>query len=431
MQVSVEAGEGLERKLTVQVPAETVEMEVNNRLNSIKNTVRIDGFRPGKVPFKVVKQKYSGTILQEVAGELMQKSFQDAVTQENLQPAGDPVIQSQELVLGQAMEYTATFEVYPEVALTPIADTAVEKTEASVDDSDVEKMIDVLRKQKMDWSEIDRASANDDRVSIDFVGSVDGEKFDGGSANDMPLVLGAGQMIPGFEEPLVGLKAGDETTFKVTFPEDYASSELAGKEAEFAVTVKKVEEPKLPEIDEEFAKAFGVESGDVEQLKTDIRANMERELERKLRNILKANVMDALIAVNTIDVPTAIVQQEAETLKKQTEVQTPGSSLTVDVFMDDAKRRVQLGMILAEVAKTSELQIDADMIKQRVEEMAQDYDDPDEFVNYYMGNQELLSGIQTLVMEDKVVDWIAEQASISTKNSTFDEVMNPEADKSK
>ena len=431
MQVSVEAGEGLERKLTVQVPAETVETEVNNRLNSIKNTVRIDGFRPGKVPFNVVKQKYSGTVLQEVAGELMQSSFREALTQENLNPAGDPQIKAEDLVLGQVMEYTATFEVYPEVVLTPIADISVEKTEASVEDSDVDNMIDVLRKQKMDWSEVDRASANDDRISIDFAGTVDGEKFDGGSANDMPMVLGAGQMIPGFEEHLTGLKATEETTFKVPFPEDYAAKELAGKEAEFAVTVKKVEEPKLPEIDEEFTKAFGVESGDVDQLKSDIRSNMERELERKLRGVLKANVMDALVAANTFDVPAATVQQEAETLKKQTEVQSPGSNLTVDAFMDDAKRRVQLGMILAEVAKASELQIDADMIKQRVEEMAKDYDDPDEFVRYYMGNQELLGGIQTLVMEDKVVDWIAEQASISTKTSTFDEVMNPEADKSK
>ena len=430
MQVSVEAGEGLERKLTVQVPAETVEMEVNNRLNSIKNTVRIDGFRPGKVPFKVVKQKYSGTVLQEVAGELMQSTFREALTQENLSPAGDPQIKAEDLVLGQVMEYTATFEIYPEVVLAPIADLSIEKTEASVEDSDVDNMIDVLRKQKMDWSEVDRASANDDRISIDFVGTVDGEKFDGGSANDMPMVLGGGQMIPGFEENLTGLKATEEKTFKVPFPEDYAAKELAGKEAEFAVTVKKVEEPKLPEIDEEFAKAFGVESGEVEQLKNDIRANMERELERKLRSLLKGNVMDTLVAANALDVPAATVQQEAETLKKQTEVQSPGSNLTIDAFMDDAKRRVQLGMILAEVAKTSELNIDADMVKQRIEEMSRDYDDPDEFVRYYMGNQELLSGVQTLVMEDKVVDWIAEQASVSTKTSTFDEVMNPEADKS-
>ena len=430
MQVSVEAGEGLERKLTVQVPAETVEMEVNNRLNSIKNTVRIDGFRPGKVPLRVVKQKYSGSVLQEVAGELMQSSFRDAVTQENLQPAGDPVIQTQDLVLGQVMEYTATFEIYPEIKLAPVADLKIDKTEASVEDSDIDNMIDVLRKQKMDWSEVDRASANDDRISIDFVGTVDGEKFDGGSANDMPMVLGAGQMIPGFEEHLTGLKAAEEATFKVPFPEDYAAKELAGKEAEFAVTVKKVEEPRLPEVDEEFAKAFGVESGDAEQLKSDIRANMERELERKLRTLLKGSVMDALVAANAIEVPTATVTQEAEALKKQTEVQTPGSNLDVSAFMDDAKRRVQLGMILAEVAKESQLNIDADMIKQRIEEMAKDYDDPDEFIRYYMGNQELLSGVQTLVMEDKVVDWVAEQASISAQSKTFDEVMNPEAGKS-
>ena len=426
MQISVEAGEGLERKVTVQVPAETVELEVNNRLNSLKNTVRIDGFRPGKVPLKVIKQKYSGTILQEVAGELMQSTFREALTQENLNPAGDPQIQAENLVLGQVMEYTATFEVYPEIALSPVADLSVEKIEASVEESDVDNMIDVLRKQKMDWADVERASANEDRITIDFVGSVDGEKFDGGSANDMPMVLGAGQMIPGFEENLTGLKVNEESTFKVSFPDDYAAKDLAGKEAEFAVTIKKVEEPKLPEINEEFAKAFGVESGDVAQLKSDIKANMERELGRRLRTLLKEKVMDSLISANPVDVPSATVAQEAEALKKQTEVQTPGSDRTLDSFMDDAKRRVQLGMVLAEVAKVSALNINADMVKARIEEMAKDYDDADEFIRYYMSNQELLRGVETLVMEDAVVDWVAEQATVNAVNSSFDEVMNPE-----
>jgi len=429
MQVSVEAGEGLERKLTVQVPAETVEMEVNNRLNSLKSTVRLDGFRPGKIPLKVIKQKYSGAVLQEVAGELMQSSFREAITQENLTPVGDPVIDAQDLVLGQVMEFTATFEVYPEIVLKPVADLAIEKTEASVEDSDVDNMIDTLRKQKMDWAEVDRASADEDRISIDFVGTIDGEKFDGGSAQDMPMVLGSGEMIPGFEEKLTGKKASEEVTFKVPFPDDYASKELAGKEAEFAVTVKKVEEPKLPEIDEAFAKAFGVESGDTAQLNTDIRANMERELSRRLRTLLKGSVMDGLLEHNPVDVPSATVQQEAEALKSQTEshpeLQATSQGLTVDAFLDDAKRRVQLGMILAEVAKMSELKIDMDMVKARVEEMGQDYDDPSEFVQYYMGNQELLRGVETLVMEDLVVDWVAEQAKISTVKSTFDKVMNP------
>ncbi len=426
MQVSVEAGEGLERKVTVQVPAETVELEVNNRLNSLKNTVRVDGFRPGKVPLKVIKQKYSGTILQEVAGELMQSSFREALTQENLNPAGEPQIQAENLVLGQVMEYTATFEVYPEIALSPVADLSIEKIDASVADADVDNMIDVLRKQKMDWAEVERASANEDRITIDFVGSVEGEKFDGGSANDMPMVLGAGQMIPGFEEHLTGLKVNEETTFKISFPDDYAAKDLAGKEAEFAVTIKKVEEPKLPEINEDFAKAFGVESGDVEQLKSEIKANMVRELGRRLRTLLKEKVMDALISANPVDVPSAIVQQEAETLKKQTEVQAPGSDRTRDSFMDDAKRRVQLGMVLAEVAKISALNINADMVKSRIQEMAKDYDDADEFIRYYMSNKELLRGVETLVMEDAVVDWVAEQATVTSNNSSFDEVMNPE-----
>lgn len=425
MQVSVEAGNGLERKLTIKVPAETVEMEVNNRLNSLKNTVKIDGFRPGKVPLKVIRQKYSGTILQEVAGELMQRSFRDAVTQENLQPAGDPVIQAQDLVLGQVMEYTATFEVFPEIKLAPVADLAIEKVEAAVEDADVENMIEVLRKQKMDWSEVDRASADGDRISIDFVGTVDGVKFDGGSANDMPMVLGAGQMIPGFEEQLGGLKASEQTTFKVSFPEDYAAKDLAGKEAEFAVTVKKVEEPKLPEVNEDFARAFGVDSGDTAQLRAEIKANMERELNRRLRTLLKENVMDALISANPVEVPSAIVKQEAEALKRQIETQSPGTKAPLEAFMDDAKRRVQLGMILAEVAKTSALKITADMIRARIEDMAKDYDDPEEFVRYYMANKELLRGVETLVMEDMVVDWIAQQASVVAKNSSFDEVMNP------
>ena len=426
MQVSVEAGEGLERKVTVQVPAETVELEVNNRLNSLKNTVRIDGFRPGKVPLKVIRQKYSGTILQEVAGELMQSTFREALTQENLNPAGDPQIKAEDLILGQVMEYTAIFEVYPKVELAPVADLSIGKIDASVEDVDVDNMIDVLRKQKMEWAEVDRVSANEDQITIDFVGSVDGEKFDGGTANDMPMVLGAGQMIPGFEEKLTGLKASEKTTFKVSFPDDYAAKDLAGKEAEFAVTIKKVEEPKLPEINEDFAKAFGVESGDAEQLKSEIKANMERELGRRLRTLLKEKVMDALISANPVDVPSAVVAQEAETLKKQTEVQAPGSDRTLDSFMDDAKRRVQLGMVLAEVAKISALNINADMVKARIGEMAKDYDDADEFIRYYMSNQELLRGVETLVMEDAVVDWVAEQATVTAVNSSFDEVMNPE-----
>ncbi|MBL4712268.1 MAG: trigger factor [Gammaproteobacteria bacterium] len=425
MQVSVEAGEGLERKLTVQVPAETVELEVNNRLNSLKSTVKIDGFRPGKVPLRVIKQKYSGSVLNEVAGDLMQKTFREALIQEKLNPAGDPKIQAQDLVLGQIMEYTATFEVYPEVELSPVAELSIEKLEASVEDADVENMINVLRKQKMDWEEVDRASADEDRMILDFVGTVDGVEFDGGAAKDLPMILGRGQMIPGFEDHLRGLKASEETVFKVTFPEEYAAKDLAGKEAEFSVTVVKVEAPKLPEVDEAFAKAFGVESGDTDQFKSEIKANMQRELAKRLQTALKENILTALVDANPIVVPTAIIKQEATALQKQAESQSPGSALSVDGFNDDAKRRVQLGMLLAEVAKVSELKVDEDMVKARIEEMAKDYDDADEFIRYYTSNQEMLRGIETMVMEDVVVDWLVEQATVNVNKSDFDAVMTP------
>ena len=427
MQVSVEAGEGLERKLTVQIPAETVETEVNNRLNSLKNTVRIDGFRPGKIPMKVIKQQYSGKVLQEVAGELMQRTFQEAVAQENLQPAGEPVISAKDLNLGEAMEYTATFEIYPVIELAPAAELKLEKFAASVEDSDIDSMIETLRKQRMDWAEADRASADGDRVTIDFVGKIDGEIFEGGSANDMPVELGSGNMIPGFEENLTGLSVGDETSFKVPFPDDYAAENLAGKEAEFSITVKKIEAPQLPEVNEDFAKAFGIADGSVESLRNEIRANMERELGKHIRVDLKNKVMDAILEKNPVDVPAAIVQQEAETLKQQTDIDQPGNDRTVESFTDDAKRRVQLGILLSEFAKLSSLQIDADKVKDRVKEMAKDYEDPDEFVRYYESNPQLMRGVETLVMEDMVVDWIVEQAQVSEKASSFAELMNPVA----
>ena len=426
MQVSVEAGEGLERKLTVQVPAETVELEVNNRLDSLKSTVRIDGFRPGKVPLRVIKQQYSGKVLHEVADDLMQKTFREALIQEKLNPAGEPQIQAQDIVLGQVMEYTATFEVYPDVELAPVSALSIEKLEASVEDTDVDNMIDTLRKQKMGWEEVDRASADQDRITVDFVGTVDGEEFDGGAAKDVPVILGKGQMIAGFEKSLLGLKASADTKFKITFPEDYASKELSGKEAEFSVAVKKVEEPKLPEVNEEFAKTFGVESGDTKQLLSEIKANMERELAKRLNSVVKENVMQALIAANPIDVPSAIISQEASALKKQAEAQSPGANLPLDGFNDDAKRRVQLGMVLAEVAKSAELKVDEATVKARVEEMAKDYDDSDEFIRYYMSNQDMLRSIESLLMEDVVVDWVVEQATVTTSSSNFDAVMTPE-----
>jgi len=424
MQVSVEAGEGLERKLKIQIPAETVEMQVESRLKSMLPRVKIDGFRPGKVPLKVVKQHYGAQVFQEVAGELMQNSFREALTQENLNPAGDPSISTDGIKQGEPLEFTATFEVYPEVELMPAAGMKLTKIKSSVADADVEKMIETLRKQRSSWSEVERAAGDDDKVIIDFKGMVDGEAFDGGSADAVPVIIGSGAMIPGFEDNLRGLKAGDESTFKVNFPDDYQAGHLAGKEAEFAVTVNTVEASSLPEIDEEFAKSFGVEDGSTEKLRGDIRGNMERELDNRIRTEMKNEVMGQLIENNPLDVPAAIVREEAETLQKQTAAQMPGSEQPVEAYIDDATRRVKLGLILAEVVKTAAIQPDADKVRERVEAMSKDYEDPDEFVRYYQSNPQLLRGIETLVMEDMVVDWIIDQAEVVETERSFDDLMN-------
>ena len=412
MQVSVEAGEGLERKLKIHIPKE------------MAPRVKIDGFRPGKVPIKVIRQHYGDQVFQEVAGELMQNAFRDALMQENLNPAGEPAISSDGIKRGEPLAFTATFEIYPEVELTPVAGMKLEKITSEVTDADIDKMIETLRKQRTGWDEVERASGDGDRVVISFKGKVDGEAFGGGSAEDVPVVIGSGTMIPGFEGNLKGLKAGDETTFKVNFPDDYNAENLAGKEAEFEVAVKTVEEPSLPDIDEAFAKAFGVEDGSVDKLREDIRGNMERELDNRLRTEIKNAVMDQLIEKNPIDVPAAIVRQEAETLQKQTAAQLPGSEQAVEAYMDDATRRVKLGLILAEVVKTASIQPDADKVRQRVETMAKDYEDPGEFVRYYQSNPQLLRGIETLVMEDMVVDWIVDQADVAETERSFDDLMN-------
>jgi trigger factor len=423
MQVSVEAGDGLERKLKIQIPTETVETQVESRLKSMVSRVKIDGFRPGKVPLKIVRQHYGDQVFQEVASELIQKSFHDALTQEDLNPAGDPAISTDGIKQGEPLEYTATFEVYPEVELAPVENLTLEKLKSSVSEADVDNMIETLRKQRITWEAVDRASAEGDRVTIDFIGKVDGEVFDGGSANGVAVTIGSGSMIPGFDDKLKGLKAEDETTFKVNFPEDYQAEHLAGKEAEFEVKLIDVKEPVSPEVDEEFAKAFGLEDGSVDKLRDDIRGNMEREMESRIRAEMKNSVMQQLVENNPLTVPAAIVKQEAETLKKQTAAQLPGSDQPLEAYMDEATRRVKLGLILAEVVKKADIKPDPGMVRERVEHMSKDYEDPDEFVRYYQDNPQLLRGIETLVMEDLVVDWIVGQAEVNETERSFDDLM--------
>ena len=422
MQVSVEAGEGLKRKVTVQVPSETIDSEVTNRLKSLQGRVKIDGFRPGKVPLQVVKQRYGQQVLQEVAGEIMENSFRDALNQENLRPAGEPVINAPTIKSGQPLEFTASFEVYPEVALSPVSDLKVTRYNASVQDVDIDNMLETLRKQSAKWNEVERAAEDGDRVTVDFVGTVDGVEFEGGSATSVPLVLGSGSMIPGFEEQVKGLSKGGNGTVKVTFPEDYQAEHLQGKAAEFAVTVNLVEAPELPAVDDEFAKAFGIAEGGLDKLKQDIRANMERELENKIRAEVKNSVMDQLASANPMEIPDAIVQQEAETMKAQAESQQ-GSNLPLESYLDEARRRVLLGMLLAESIKISGIQVNPETVRERIETISKDYEDPAEVVRYYQSNPQLLRSVETLVMEDMVVDWIVSQADVTVVEKSFDELM--------
>jgi len=431
MQVSVESGEGLERKLTIQIPAETIDKEVESRLNSMRPRVKIDGFRPGKVPLKVVKQQYGASVVQEVIGEVMQSSLRDAVTQESLNPAGNPTIEPKSMEPGQPLEYVATFEVYPEIELKDCATLVVERTTAEVVDADVDKMIETLLKQRTNYDVVKRASQDGDQMTINFEGSVDGEPFEGGQADSVPVVIGSHSMIPGFEEALMGKSANDEFSFDVNFPDDYHAENLKGKKATFATKVISVAAPKAPAVDEEFAKSFGVEDGSVETLRSDIRNNMERELRNKLTDVLKKEVMDKLLEANDIQVPVALVDQEAENLQKQMMESgnlQGGMSLPKELFEGEAKRRVSLGLVIGEVVKKAEIRPEADKVTAKIDDIAQTYEDPAEVINHYSSNPQLKQGIEALVMEEMVVDWIVNQAKVTDVAKTFHELLNPEAD---
>lgn len=430
MQVSVESGEGLERKLTIQVPAETVDKEVESRLNSMRTRVKVDGFRPGKVPLKVVKQQYGASVQQEVVGEVMQNSLRDAVVQESLNPAGSPTVEPTSVEPGKPLEFIATFEVYPEVELKDCSALEVERATAEVADADIDTMLDTLLKQRTTYETVERASQDADQMTINFNGSIDGEEFEGGQADSVPVVLGSGSMIPGFEEALAGKSAGDEFKFDVTFPEDYHAENLKGKVATFDTKVISVGEPKAPEIDEEFAKSFGVEDGSVDKLRSDIRGNMERELRNKLQESLKKEVMDKLLEANDVLIPKALIDHECENLQKQMMESgnlQGGMTLPKELFEGEAKRRVGLGLVIGEVVKKAEIKPDADRVTAKIEDIAQTYEDPAEVVNHYNNNPQLKQGIEGLVMEEMVVDWIIDQAKVTDAPTNFSDLMKPAA----
>lgn len=431
MQVSIETLEGLQRKMTVQVPSERVTQAVEKKLKDLSKTVRIDGFRPGKVPLKVVQQKFGGHVRQEVIGDVIESSYQEALIQEKVRPAGMPSIESIKTEEAEEMSYTATFEVYPEVENLELASIEIEKPVVEISDQDFEAMLLKLREQRKEWKEIKSAAKKGYQVMVDFEGRIDGELFDGGAGKDMAVEIGAGQMLPEFEKGLEGIKVGEEKIVEVNFPEDYHGKDVAGKTAEFTLKATKISEPVLPEMDEEFAKGFGVEDGDLEKLKSDVRANMEKERGDRLKSHIKNAVMMGLLEKNAIIAPGALVEEETNNLRQQAAQrmgQDPASmdvsKLPAEIFTEEATRRVQLGLLVGEVIRQEKIELDQALVESTIEDMAVSYEQPEQVRDYYRQNREARSGLEAMVLEDQVVTHILERARVSEKPASFDDLMN-------
>lgn len=431
MQVSVESTQGLERTLTITVAAEVFEKEFDRRIRHLSKTQRVDGFRPGKVPASVIIKRFGPAIEQEVAGEVMQRNFFEAVMAEKLNPAGAPKVAPKARKKGEEFVFTATFEVYPEVTLMALEELAVEKETAEVTDADLDKMIETLRKQHATWKSVERKSENDDQVTLDFEGSIDGEIFEGGKAKGFQIVLGSNRMIPGFEAGIVGQKADSEFTIDVKFPDEYHAENLKGKDAKFAIKLTTVEEQILPEVTAEFVKKFGVEDGELATLKTDVKQNMLRELEQVLKNSAKDNVLTALVNSNEIEVPKALITSEVDVLRKQAmerygKQMDPESlpELPAELFSEQAEKRVKVGLLLGEVIKVNELKVDQDKVSALIESAASAYENPTEVVEYYKNNKEMMQNMENVALEEQAVDFILGKAKVTDVNKAFDEVMN-------
>lgn len=433
MQVSVEKTEGLERKLTIAIPGDRVDTAVNARLQEAAQTIRLNGFRQGKVPLKVVKNKFGKGVRQEVVGELMNQTYFEAIAQESLKPAGQPRIEPTSMDEGKDVEFVAVFEVYPEIELPDFAAIKAERLVAEVSDDDIDEMIETLRKQRQTWVPVERAAADGDMVNIDYVGKKEGEEFQGGKAAGQNLVLGSERMIPGFEDGVIGKSAGEDFTLQLKFPDDYHSEELAGAEVEFELTLNTVSEQSLPEVNEDFFKSFGVEEGGMEAFREEVSNNMQREMNTASRNKLKTTLMDALISDLEVAIPAALMSNEIHQLKHQTVQQMGGGqgfdphSMPDDLFREQAKRRVTLGLILGEVISQQSIQADADKVRDAVEEIAATYESPEEVVKWYYSNEEQLQGIESSVIEDQVFDYIIEQAQVSDKEVSYQDVIKPES----
>ncbi|MGI1678315.1 MAG: trigger factor [Cellvibrionaceae bacterium] len=431
MQVSVETTSNLERRITVGIPAIQIDGEVTKRIQDASKKVRVNGFRAGKVPLKVVKQKFGAEIRQEVLGEVINKTYFEALKKEDIQPAGMPSIDTTKNTEGEDLEYVATIEVYPDVELKELDGLTVTKSVATIGDKDVDTMIDSLRKQQATWETVKRAAKDGDQVVIDFNGKKGGEEFAGGQAENQTLVLGSNSMIPGFESGVEKMKAGDEKVLKLTFPEDYHAEELKGADVEFTVKVHSVAEQKLPAIDEELFKKFGVEEGGETAFRAEVKKNMERELSTAEKNQVKTQVLDSLLDAHEVDVPKALLANEIETMRKQMLQQFGGQAQGMDMasllpdtlFEEQAKKRVSLGLVLGQYIKNHELKVDDKKVVEHVAEMASTYHEPQAVIDYYSTNQDAKASVETVVLEEQAVEKLLASAKIKEEKSTYEDIV--------
>ena len=430
MQATIEKVSTLERRLNVSLPVQEIDSEIQNRLKRIARDVRMHGFRPGKVPFRLVQQQYGGQVRQEVLGDALQKTFGEAVKQQNLRVAGYPRFEAKPSEANDNFEFSATFEIYPEIQLTSLDDVTIERPSVTPGDAEVDKTIEILRKQRVQYEVVERGAQSNDRLTIDYRGTTDGQEFEGGTGTDHMTVLGEGRLLPDFEKHLAGLKAGESRAFELTFPEDYHGKELAGKTAHFDVTVKKVEQPVLPTVDAEFARQLGIQDGDLSKMRADIRANLEREVRRRVQARVKDQVMKALLDSASLEVPKSLLEMEIERLMAGMRQDLAGRGMKAEdipmpreAFEPEARRRVTLGLIVAEVVRQNSLQAKPDQIKTVVQDYAESYERPEEVVRWYYQSPDRLREVESLVLEDNVVQWALSKAKSVEKAADFDELM--------
>jgi trigger factor len=430
MEATTAQASELERRVDLSIAIADIEKEMEQRLKRMGKNVKMPGFRPGKVPFSIVKQQYGDQARHEVLSEELDRVFGQTISEQKLRVAGYPRIEPKTSESSTHLEFTAIFETYPEFTPGDLSNSAIERPVLEVGAAEIDQTLDILRKQRVTYADADRAAAKEDRVVIDFLGKKDGVPFPGGQANDYPFVLGQGMMLPDFENAVEGAKAGETKTFDLTFPADYHASDLAGQTVQFDITVKQVQAPVLPELDTEFATSMGIADGDVAKMRAEIEANLKREVKRRIEGKLKDQVMEALLAANPITVPVALVDMEIQRLMQaarhdmeQRGMKIKDMPIQPEWFADQAKRRVALGLILAEVVKTEKLQASPEQVRAMVEETAQSYEHPEEVLRWYYAQPQRLQEVEGVAIENNVVEWVLGKAKVTDKAAVFDELM--------